>query len=545
MKFRALGTFGLLTALAVASTSARAQTPSANPAEEEEESATETGKSMDAQPDAATSLTASASTGKQPEAAGQSKASESSAEVAANANATPTGSGASAWSNLRPPVFGERGDWFIQPYGYARFDAIEDSTQSFEDGYGPYLIQRVGTYRGDHRRSIFTARDSRLGLAIGAPDFQGIKTSAQIELDFYGLQVTDAKKHDQVVMGPVRLRHAYVKIETSVVDVIAGQYFDVFGWGSTFYPATVAYLGVPGQVYHRNPQLRVEKKLRAGNLEVHAALAAMRAGQRDSGGIPDPQAGLKISHHGWSGISQAGMGRAAVVPFALGVSGLYRRFEVPEFRPEPGSQAQQTQGYGLMAQALLPLVPAKTLEKKGNSLTVSGEFSLGTGIADMYTGMDGGSRFPLLPNPSLMTLAQVYPQNIDPGLVTFDGRGLIKSINWKAFMANAQYYLPISNGRVWISGTYSRIWSDNIRKLTPAVSWGSIFTKMEYIDANLGWDITPALTAGLSFQTLKQSFGDYSAPTPNFGSTGSVPGTGGVAATARNNRGMFSMAFFF
>jgi len=40
---------------------------------------------------------------------------------------------------------------------------------------------------------------------------------------------------------------------------VAGQYHDLFGWGSYYYPATVAYLGVPGQIYHRNPQLRIEK----------------------------------------------------------------------------------------------------------------------------------------------------------------------------------------------------------------------------------------------------------------------------------------------
>jgi hypothetical protein len=171
----------------------------------------------------------------------------------------------------------------------------------------------------------------------------------------------------------------------------------------------------------------------------------------------------------------------------------------------------------------------------------------------MYTGMDGGARFPLLPNVSMAQPALVYPQNIDPGLITFDRAATIKTIDWKALVVGAQYYLPIGNGRVWLSGIYSRIWSDNIKELTPPASWGGIFTKMEYIDANLGIDITPALAVGLSYQTVKQTFGDVSAPTPVFGASGvdgvlgvpTIEGTGGVPATARNNRGMFSMAFFF
>jgi hypothetical protein len=355
------------------------------------------------------------------------------------------------------------------------------------------------------------------------------------------------------VFGPVRLRHAYLKLETSVLDVIAGQYYDLFGWGSYFYPATVGYLGVPGEIYHRNPQLRLEKKLHAGELEVMVAAAAVRPGQRDAGGIPDAEAGLKLAYAGWFGIATPGFGRPALAPISVGISGLYRHFEVPEFRGEPGSEAHATNGYGVSAQVLLPVIPAKTVEDKSNALTLTGEGSLGTGIAELYTGMDGGSRFPLLPNPTMANPALVYPQNIDPGLVTYDRNFEIKSINWKAFVVGLQYYLPLGKGRVWVSGIYSRVWSDNIKKLTPQASWGAIFTKMEYIDANVGVDITPAVALGLSFQTVKQTFADVSAPTPVFGASGmdgvlgvpTVPNTGGVAAHARNNRGQLSMALFF
>ncbi len=541
MNYRAIGALGI--SLALFSVHARAQddeTETEEPAKAG--SASKTGGATASQASAGTSTNAEV------KANASAKVPVPSAPADETSAATPEGGAAE-----RPPVYGKRGDWNINPYGYARFDAIEDSTQSFDDGIQPNLIARVGTYRGDHRRATLTARDSRLGVFIGAPPFQGIKTSGQIELDFYGLQVSDAKKHDQVVFGPVRIRHAYLKLETSVLDVIAGQYYDVFGWGSYFYPATVAYLGVPGEIYHRNPQLRLEKKLPAGQLEILAAAAAVRPGQRDAGGIPDFEGGLKVAYYGWTGIATPGFGRPSVVPLSFGVSGVYRHFEVPEFRGEPGSEAHTANGYGVAAQILLPVVPAKTVEDKSNALTITGEGSIGTGIAELYTGMDGGSRFPLLPNPTMANPALVYPQNIDPGLVTYDRNFEIKSINWKAFVAGLQYYLPIGNGRVWVSGIYSRTWSDNIKKLTPQASWGGIFTKMEYIDANLGMEITPAVALGLSFQTVKQTFADVSAPTPVFGASGTmgvlgvptIPGTGGVAAHARNNRGQLSMALFF
>jgi hypothetical protein len=354
-----------------------------------------------------------------------------------------------------------------------------------------------------------------------------------------------------VVFGPVRIRHAYLKLETPVVDVIAGQYYDLFGWNGSFYPMTVGYLGVPAEIYHRNPQLRIEKKIQAGSVDVTVAVAAVRPGQRDSG-VPDAEGGLKVAFNGWTGVSTAGFGRPSLSALSIGVSGLYRRFEAPAFRAEPGSEAVRTSGYGVAVNALLPVIPAKTIEDHGNALTLTGEFSNGTGIADMYTFMDGGSRFPILPNPGNASPAVVYQANVDPGLVTFDRNFALKTINWQAFVAGIQYYLPIGGGRVWIAAIYSQIKSNNIKKLTPFPSYGGIFTKMDYIDANVGVDITPAVTMGLSFQTVKQTFGDVSPPTPVYGSTvtmtpviPTVPGTGGVAASARNNRVQLSMALFF
>ncbi len=439
----------------------------------------------------------------------------------------------------------------VEPYGYARMDAIYDSTQSFEDGIQPNLVARVGTYRGDHQRVTFTAKDSRLGVDVRAPTFESIQSSGKLEFDFFGLVPTDSRRQDAAVFGPVRMRHAFLKLETPIVDVVAGQYFALFGWNGSFYPATVAFLGVPGQIYHRDPQLRLEKRVHLGALEIMAAAAAVRPGQRDSG-FPDGQAGLKFAYEGWMGSAIAGFSRSTISPISIGVSGLYRKFELPAFRSEPGSEAVKTQGYGLAASALVPIIPAKTAAHRGNTLTLTGEFSTGTGIADMYTGMDGGSRLPILPNPSMAAPAIVYPQNVDPGLVTFDRNFEPKPINWNAFVAGLQYYLPIAEGRVWISGVYSRIWSDNIKELTPAPNWGGIITKMEYIDANIGVDITPAVALGLSFQTIKQTFGDVSAPTPVYGTIAdgtlgipTEPGTGGVAASARNNRGQLTMAFFF
>jgi hypothetical protein len=136
--------------------------------------------------------------------------------------------------------------------------------------------------------------------------------------------------------------------------------------------------------------------------------------------------------------------------------------------------------------------------------------------------------------------------------VTFDRNFNLQTIDWEAIVGNVEYFLPVDNGRIWIEGSYSRIWSDNIKDLTPFPSWGGIFTKMEYFDANVGFDVTPWVAVALSFQSVAQTFGDVSAPTPVYGAIPgtmlgglSVPGTGGVPAQARNNRGQVSLALYF
>jgi hypothetical protein len=454
----------------------------------------------------------------------------------------------------RPQIYGKRTNWFFGLYGYARLDAIEDSTQSFADGIQPNVIARVGTYKGDHPRSTLTARDSRLGAFVGAPTFQGIRSSAQIELDFYGLEPSDARQNDTIIFATPRLRHAFLKFETPIFDVVAGQTYDLFGWGPYFYPTTVAYLGVPGQIYHRDPQLRIEKKVHFGDFELTAAVAAVKAGERDAS-VPDGQGGLKLSYNGWKGAAMPGFSRPVLAPLSIGVSGLYRHFAVPPFILNPGSDSATTNGYGVEVSLLVPIIPVKSIEDHGNALTLTAEFSTGAGIADMYTGMDGGSRFPTLPAVGGQPSVYLYQSDADPGLVTFNATSTLKAIKWNAVVANLQYYLPIGWGRVWLSGTYSRTWSSNIKDLTPFPSWGAIFTKMEYIDGNIGFDITPSIVCALSFQTVAQTFGDVTSPTPTYVPVVSpqspnstiVPGAGdgGAAVVGRNNRGQLSVALFF
>ncbi|MES1206624.1 MAG: hypothetical protein ABUS79_11875 [Pseudomonadota bacterium] len=429
----------------------------------------------------------------------------------------------------------EPSGWETTFYGFAELDAIRDSTQSYGPASNNAMLARPGTYAGFHPRTQLTANNSQMGVRVAAPAFGSSRVLGQAEIDFFGVQPSDVTEQNAYTAASIRMRLFTLKLETPIVDVLAGQYHDLFGWGGAgFYPNTVAFLGVPGQIYHRQPQIRLSKTVSGGGVRLDIAVAAVRPVQRDSE-TPDVQGGIKLAFDRWKGTSAQGFGQPTEAPVALGLSAVGRRMAVAEFLTIP-TAPKVVLGWGAAANVFLPVIPAATRDRRGNSLSVTGEVSMGTGISDLYTQLTGGALFPMLPNPGSINPPPLYRPNIDSGIVTYDGNGNLKAINWRAFVVGGQYYLPIDSGRVWISATYSRLESTNIAALTPNASRGGIFTKLDYADGNLFFAVTPALQVALSYQTTHQVFGD--APSAGVGG-------GATAVASRNHRGEGALKFFF
>ncbi|HVY27550.1 MAG TPA: hypothetical protein VHB79_13420 [Polyangiaceae bacterium] len=403
--------------------------------------------------------------------------------------------------------------WSFGVYGYAALNVMHDSTQSFGPAAGNTVLQRVGTFRGNNDQLQLTARDSRLGFKIGAPEMSGVKTSAVMEADFSGTQPTESSEQTSNVQNPLRMRHYYLKAETPVVDVLAGQYHDLFGWGGKgFYPSTLAFLGITGQIYHRQAQLRISKTFASSALDFEIAAAAARGVQRASG-LPDGEAGLRVAINGWKGIGQQAYGQPGLSPLQIGLSGIGRRFEVAQFVEFPGG-SNMVNGYGVAANVFLPVVPARSVSNRSNALSITGEFSTGSGISDMYNSdLTGGVLFPTLPNPEGRGVdpakpPPVYSPNIDSGIVTYDGNGKVQPVKWQAFVVGLQYYLPVLDGRIWLSGNFSQLKSSNAVKLTPIAGRSAVYKQARYVDGNLFVALTSTLQVGYSFQMVEQTFGD-------------------------------------
>ena len=423
---------------------------------------------------------------------------------------------------FRPPlalVVGEANKQFkLTIFGFAEADYIYDTTRSYSDAIGSSIVARNDTYDGQNSRSQFSMRNSRLGFAFESPTIGSIKPSAVLEADFFGHQDSPPTTSEGVYFDSptLRVRHAYVKLQSPYLDFVMGQTYDLFGWQNYFYPCSVEFLGLPNQLFSRNAQLRLSHAFNAeGSVSVHVAASAGRPAQRDSR-VPDGSAGLRVSINQWKGITTPGNVGTTALPASIGVSGIVRQFNVNSFAPPPTRSVSSATGWGLSVDALIPLIPAASDVDRSNRLTVTGSFVKGTGIADLITS-GGNAKIPTLQNAAQSTPWPTYDLNVDDvGLVTFDQNRNLHTINWLAFRAGLQYYLPPS-GRLIFAANYTRSQSDNLDKFymrggSNIELLDTIAKTSTYLDANPFWDATPSLRLGISGQYTEVQYLDGSQP---------------------------------
>ena len=397
-----------------------------------------------------------------------------------------------------PPVHAK---WDATLYGFVEFDAIEDSTQGFNDIAANAAIARPNTYAGDHPQATFGARNSRLGVKLAAPEYDGVKASAQLEMDFSGNQPPGISEAAFWQNPTMRFRHANVKLETRYVDILAGQYWNLFGWQTMAHPNTVAIQGLPGQVYGRAPQVRIGKVIKGGAVDVDLEIAAVRPVNRISG-VPDGQAGIKLMIPGYKGWHTAGSTGSALDAAALGVSVLGRRFAPTAYSATPNKQTTAN-GYGVSVDAFIPVIPA-TKERHDGALSLTGSYAYGAGTADQYTGLNGGVANPTLPNPDGATPAPAYTNVIDNGLALYTADGTLHPIQWTSYIVGAQYYVTSA---FWLAANYSHLDSGNAHLFTNNAPT-KVFDQSSWADGNVFLDLTPAVRLGFEFSWMNQTYVD-------------------------------------
>jgi hypothetical protein len=140
-------------------------------------------------------------------------------------------------------------EFSIKSYGYIKLDASYNDSRTASGNYVLY-VPSEGTVNNDNTFNI-TARQSRLGLDISAPQYNGWITKARVEADFYG-DGTVAHENKAELM----LRHAFVETIKGGLSFLAGQTSDVI---SPLNPTSLSYVPgfASGNTGYRRPQLRV------------------------------------------------------------------------------------------------------------------------------------------------------------------------------------------------------------------------------------------------------------------------------------------------
>jgi hypothetical protein len=355
-------------------------------------------------------------------------------------------------------------------YGFVEGDAIWDSTQSFSDVAGNTQIAAPTSYAGSHARTQFGVRNSRFGVRVKSPETAWFRANAVLEMDFEGATLpvgagqpyfgTEAAFFNNPTF---RVRHAYFKFETPVVDVLMGQYWHLYGYQNNYQPSSVLITGIVGELLERTAQVRLSHAFRSDNVSFEIAAAVLRPPQRDSG-TPDGAAGFELAFPRWSGLHTVSSTGTRFAPLSIAVTGDVRKLALPPLSgaaPTAATRYNAVTGKGVAASAFVPVIPS-TKEAKGNSLSLNGEFSYSFGLADLYTGLTGGVANPAPPNPTMATPAPTYTPDLDAGIAAYNDRtGLAEAVQWTTFNVGAQYYFPRLDGRLWVDFNYFRAGSAN------------------------------------------------------------------------------------
>ena len=410
--------------------------------------------------------------------------------------------------------------WKAKFYGFAELDTMLDKTQSFAEIQGNGIIVKPGAGY-DNGRFQETVRNTRLGFALETPDFGGTKGSALIEGDFFGFDPNPAypapasqPSEAGFYTNPTfRIRHAWAKIESPVVDVTGGQTWSLLGGSGVFQPATVALQGINGEIYQRTEQLRLSKLIAFGGSKLEIAAAALRPYQRDVS-IPDLSAMARLELGGWTGYKSTGGTGGGLAHPQLALSAVTKQFRAAPAKPANTTDFTTVTGSAFAVDLLLPILPA-TKESHAGALTLVAEASSGSGYNDSFTGLNAGIASTGAPTGA----AAGYSTTIDPGAVGWTGTTL-QAVDYQSLLVNLQFYL---SNALFLSGVYSEMLSDNANLF--AKGGNGAFYDSKYGSLALLWDVTPATRLGVEGVWTRQHLTDQT--------------------TRVNRRGNFSMWFYF
>jgi hypothetical protein len=390
-------------------------------------------------------------------------------------------------------------------YGYLEGDVIHDSQRAVLDSYGGHpTLNLNGTVPGDNGRTTFSSRGTRIGLRFSAPEVSGVRARGNFEMDFVGNSPFNPSARPPVgtesafFTNPTpRIRHALMQVDSDIVTFWIGQTWNLMAFEAAYLPTSVQPQGLPGQLFGRNPQVRLSRIFDVKMFSVELAAAAVRPPQENAE-LPDFQGGLKLNINGWTGVQSIGSTATTISPASVAVTGALRKFRLATPAAVNGTDTKSTSsvtGSVIAVDAFVPVIPAK--QRGGLAFSLLGEASTGSGYSDLFAGLNGGAGVGQPVGVSAVNYAAF--QDLDPGPAGWDTSGALRTVNWRTLLLDAQ----ISYGSVILAGNYSNVYSDNIQLFT-----GANWYQQTWWDANLIVDPWPGVRFGLEYaRTLQRKVG--------------------------------------
>lgn len=398
-------------------------------------------------------------------------------------------------------------------YGFTETNFAFDTTESCTEICAGSQIVKSGTYRGDHGRTTFGPRDSRFGFRFTGPEEHGIRVSGNLEADFFG--PTTTSEQGTYVNPVLRIRTAFVKFETPVLDVLIGQNWTLYGWQPFNLVESVQLPGLPGQMFDRATQLKVSKTLKSDAVTAEIAAAVLRPPQQDSA-TPDFNAGVRLQFNKWTGVHTIYQVFNAVQPAWIGVSADLRQLRIPELAATPHHGIPLTGG-GVSFNAFLPIIPA-TAKSRDNALSLQGELDIASGTADEFTLLGGvGTANAAIPPATPGGASTPYTANFDAGLAAIDATGHAELIKWTNYLVSLQYSPPGIDGRLELFGNYGHQQSSNAKNVGTAgagtataiaAAQARIRDHEDFYEAGLSFAPTTSTRLAVSGSLFDDTYGD-------------------------------------
>jgi len=339
----------------------------------------------------------------------------------------------------------DKNDWKADLYGFVDIDMTQDSTRSFTEIAGNSPVARTNSVSGDNGRVQSSLRNSRLGFLVQSPETNGWKSKGVLEMDFFGFEESNPNNSAAPTISEtswsqnpnMRLRHAYMQTDKNGTSLFAGQKWTLFGWQPVYFPAIVSVAPEAAELFQRTAQFGAIQKYTLNDTNsLEVGVTVERPSQKDSG-MPNVDLGVRYTMDGLKTVVGSTYGDYKVQPMSIALTSTFRQFETYQFGGTTSSQNKQyTQA--VAADALIPIMGNTDVKSAGNSLSITGEYTNGTGYADSLVGYTGG----LTGATYTATTSSFNGTNLDSGYGIYDANGNFNMIQFTTYNVALQYILP-------------------------------------------------------------------------------------------------------